>query len=124
MEPDDSPRPVFLAPLPLPPSLSQLLYAADLPPTPTGKLNNQKPIRKPRSTPAPTLFYPRPPHLVPCPGCLLGAPDLPTNIRDTQRGLPYSTCDVPHLFPSSPPCSNLQSPHFPMYGQGLPLLKN
>ena len=39
MELTAHPSPVFLAPL----SLSRLLYAADLPPTPTDNLNNQKP---------------------------------------------------------------------------------
>ena len=59
-ETDGSPSSRFLAPLPVPRSLSRLLFAADLPPTPTDNLNDQKPTRKPRSTPALTLFYPRP----------------------------------------------------------------
>ena len=51
----------------------------------------------------PPLFYPSPPHLVPCPGCLLGAPVLPTRTLGTQMGssildltYPINACDA-HL---------------------------
>ena len=116
--------PCSLPPSPFPCFLSWLLYMVDLPPTPTDNLKNRKPIRKPRSTPAPTLFYPHPLYFVPCPGCLLGAPDLPTKILDPQRGVTCSASRTPSSPPFSSTCSNLQSPHISMYGKGMPLVKN
>ena len=88
------PRPVFLAPIPC--SLSRLLYAADLPPTPTDNLTNQKPIQKPRFTPAPTLFYFRPSSISSLAPAVCQALLTSLQISLTPKGgLPYSISHTP-----------------------------
>ena len=75
----------------------QLLYAADLLTILTDNLKSPNPTQKPRSQPDSSYT----PHLVPRPGCLLGAPVFPTITLETYSGsslfdltYPINTCNT------------------------------